>query len=144
MADVLVREIDLFLLSIIWGMMITLIYDVFRIFRILIKHKNWVINMEDFLFWMIAAVMIFYMLYHYNLGILRAYAFWGMLLGMIIYSYTISKRCLKGSRYLINQYTPLLKKGFVFLLKPLKYIKKILIKALKKMLADVKMAIRSR
>ena len=79
-------EWSLFLLAIRLGVKLTFIYDGIRMFRILIKHKNIWISIEDIFFWMYAAVIIFEMQLEQSNGMLRGFCILGMFLGMYLYS----------------------------------------------------------
>ena len=79
-------EWSLLLLAIRLGVKLTFIYDGIRMFRILIKHKNIWISIEDIFFWMYATVIIFEMQLKQSNGMLRGFCILGMLLGMYLYS----------------------------------------------------------
>ena len=46
---------------------------------------------EDILYWIVSAVLIFRMMYVRNNGIIRGFSLIGILLGMILYKYSISE-----------------------------------------------------
>ncbi len=77
--------------SILWascfltGILITMVYDVLRVIRKVIKHKYFFVALEDILFWIYAAVTLFRLLYHMNHGALRWFAVFGLFVGMLIY-----------------------------------------------------------
>ena len=79
-------EWSLFLQAIKLGVKLTFIYDGIRMFRILIKHKNMIVSLEDILFWMYAAVVIFEMQLKQSDGMFRGFCILGMLLGMYLYN----------------------------------------------------------
>ena len=95
------------------GMKLTIIYDCFRIFRILIPHKNTVISIEDIFFWMYCAVVIFEMQLKQSNGVLRGFCIAGMLLGMYLYSMILGKKLLglaeKGISLFKRQLTGIVK-----------------------------------
>ena len=49
--------------SFLLGVIITFIYDLFRIFRRIIPHGWFLLSLEDLVFWVLATAGIFYMLY---------------------------------------------------------------------------------
>ena len=63
-------EWSLLLQAIQLGIKLTFIYDGIRMFRILIKHKDAVISIEDIVFWIYAAVIIFKMQLEQSSGLL--------------------------------------------------------------------------
>ena len=67
------------------GALITVVYDVLRIFRRIISHGNLWIGIEDFFFWIWTTFWIFSVLYRENDGNLRIYTILFMVLGMFLY-----------------------------------------------------------
>lgn len=88
-----------FCTSILFGMLVLLVYDFFRSIRILFHHKRVFIVIEDFGFAILVAIMTFLFLYTYNYGELRGFFFLGIFLGMIFYHGKVSLRVRK---YLIK------------------------------------------
>lgn len=85
-------EWSLLLQAIRLGVKLTFIYDGIRMFRILIKHKNIVISIEDIIFWVYASVIIFEMQLKQSDGMFRGFCILGMLLGMYLYSKILGER----------------------------------------------------
>ena len=83
-------ELQFFLVSILWGGILLIAYDILRIIRRLIKHDSFIIALEDLIFWVLASLFIFAMIYHENNGVIRGFSIIGILLGAILYHYTIS------------------------------------------------------
>lgn len=54
--------------SFLLGVIITFIYDLFRIVRRIIPHGWFLLSLEDLAFWILATAGIFYMLYYENSG----------------------------------------------------------------------------
>ena len=67
------------------GALITVVYDVLRIFRRILSHGNLWIGIEDFFFWIWTTFWIFSVLYRENDGNLRIYTILFMVLGMLLY-----------------------------------------------------------
>lgn len=84
-------ELQFFLVSIIWGALLLLVYDMLRILRRLIKHGEFLVAMEDLIFWVCASLFIFVMMYKENNGIIRGFSIMGMAIGIIIYHFAISE-----------------------------------------------------
>lgn len=91
-----------FLCTIVGGMAIALLYDVFRILRKAIKTGIAVTYVQDFLYWIIAAAIMFLTVYFSNDGQLRAYLFAGAVIGAILYALLLSKIIMKCSLFIIN------------------------------------------
>lgn len=87
---------NLFLLySFVFGIGITFVYDVFRIFRKLCPHKRFVISVEDILFWIFCALSVFYLMHTQSNGTLRWFAVLGAMAGMLLYKKTVSDFLVK-------------------------------------------------
>ncbi len=84
-------ELQFFLVSILWGALLLMVYDVIRIFRRIIKHGYFLISMEDLIFWVCASLFIFIMMYKENNGIIRGFSVLGMAIGMTVYHMAISE-----------------------------------------------------
>lgn len=95
-------ELEFFLISILWGAIILLVYDGFRIFRRLIKHNEIFLATEDLIFWVAASVFIFAMMYQQNNGIIRGFSVMGMAIGMILYHYILSELIVSMITKLLN------------------------------------------
>lgn len=91
-------EWELLLMAVKLGVKLAFFYDGIRIFRFLFSHKNAVISMEDFLFWMYAALMIFRLQLAQSNGILRGFTILGMLLGMMLYEIILGKQLIRTAQ----------------------------------------------
>ncbi|MDF2539492.1 MAG: hypothetical protein K0S76_2513 [Herbinix sp.] len=144
-------ELQFFLISILWGAIILLVYDVFRILRRLIKHNWFFVAIEDLLFWVVSSVFIFAMMYQENNGIIRGFSVMGMGIGMVLYHYILSELLISAVTKLI--YT--LFRPFIFVVNKIKgflgYVKKklkklfgFLLLRLKRKMKSVKMVLNER
>lgn len=140
MAELIYDEAELFTVCLLLGMVLALIYDGIRIFRLLLSHKNWVIDLEDLSFWIFTAWLVFRTLFRYNRGALRGYAFLGMFFGVLLYAFTLSRLLL----FLAEKFLPYWIKFKNLLKKPFIFLSKFIRKGLKNMAADVKMAVKGR
>src|SRR5690554_5818845 len=83
-------ELHFFMISILWGAIILLAYDQLRVLRRIIRHNNLSITIQDMIFWILASVFIFAMIYVKNSGTIRGFSVMGMVIGMVIYHYILS------------------------------------------------------
>lgn len=90
MNGAILGELRFFVTSIIWGVLLLIIYDCLRIERRLISHNGFFIGLEDMIYWVVSSVLIFHMMYKQNDGIIRGFSIIGMLLGMLVYHNSIS------------------------------------------------------
>ena len=95
MSKAISLQCNFFLISVLWGAILLVMYVVLRIARCIKKHKWFTIAAEDFMFWLLAAFLIFKMMYEQNDGSLRGYAIAGVFIGMVLYDKIISKHFLK-------------------------------------------------
>ena len=140
MAELIYDEMTLFGICMLLGAALSFVYDVIRSFRLFVPHLDVFVDIEDLSFWMFTAWMVFRTLVIYNRGALRAYAFIGMFLGVIIYSLTLSKLLL----YIVHKMVPYWKKLFKLLGKPFVFMGKFARKTLKNIAAEVKIAVKGR
>lgn len=92
----------LFLTCIEIGIIMGMFYDLIRILRKIIPHPNWLIQIEDTLYWVSGALIGFAILYMHNYGQIRVFVFLGMLLGGIFYLCTFSIVFMKFATWLID------------------------------------------
>ena len=76
------------------GVFLAASYDVLRILRGLIPHSTLLVNLEDLVYWIYVAVVVFVELYEKNDGRLRGYVFGGLLTGMVVYAASFGRICV--------------------------------------------------
>lgn len=81
----IVQQLQLELSCLFYGVGITFLYDLLRIIRRIIKHSEFWIGVEDFLYWILVTVGVFLLLYYMNNGNLRWVAVVIVFGGMMIY-----------------------------------------------------------
>lgn len=96
------NEIYIFLLFILTGMSIGILFDIFRILRKSFKTIDFITYIQDFLFWLLAGAILLYSIFSFNNGELRGYIFIGVILGIILYMLILSKYFVKISIAIIN------------------------------------------
>lgn len=88
-------EAHLFLMSICTGAGLTMVYDCIRVFRFICRHKMWIVGAEDLFYGFYCTIITFTLLYEQNDGNLRGFCIAGVILGMIVYQYSVSRNVLK-------------------------------------------------
>ena len=114
-----------FIYFMITGMVLGIIFDIFRILRKSFKTSDIVTNIQDILFGIITGIILLTSIFLFNKGELRLYLFIGICFGIVIYMLTISKYFIKLNVAIINfikKIIVLITKPFIFLLK---FIKKL-------------------
>lgn len=116
----------IFLCTVFGGMVIGLVYDIFRIKRRAFKTGVTLTFVEDLLFWVIVAVVMFTTVYYSNEGELRSYLFLGTLLGIILYALLLSKFIMNSSMFIINVLGKIIKAIWFIISYPVKIILRLL------------------
>lgn len=111
-----------FLLSVLNGLFLGVIYDCIRVFRRIIKHSHWVVNVEDLIYWLIGSLIIFIDIFNNNDGTLRGFLYVGVFLGLILYFLLISKWMLTISMKLYGIIRKSVAITLKIILKPIKII----------------------
>lgn len=115
-----------FLCCVLGGMIIAFIYDVFRIKRKAIKTSNLIVYFEDFVYWILVALVLFAVVYISNDGELRGYIFIGALIGIVLYSLLLSRIVMTIFLFTIKIMYKFFSTVFIILLLPFKILYKIL------------------
>ena len=122
------NQVYLFLIFIINGILIGLLFDFFRISRKVIATNDFITYLEDILFWILTGFIILYSIFIFNNGELRLFVFLGILMGVLFYMFFMSSYIIKINIKIIN----IIKKVLNVFLTPFKFIwhiiKKILLK----------------
>lgn len=117
-------EAMFFLASVLEGVGLVLVYDIFRIIRRVIKHGNIWIGMEDIFYWLFCTVSVFLMLYRENDGMMRAFSFLGIMFGIAIYYFLFSRFVIKIGVLVLTPFSKIGKKILFFFRKVLKKVYK--------------------
>lgn len=80
-----------FCIFIVLGIIISFIFDVFRILRKKFKTNNFFTYIEDISFWLISGSLIILAIFKFNEGELRFYIFIGILIDIVIYIMLFTK-----------------------------------------------------
>lgn len=122
------EQLTNFIYFIITGMILGIIFDIFRILRKSFKTSDIVTNIQDILFGLITGIVLLSSIFLFNNGELRLYLFIGIIFGAIIYLLSISKYFIKINILIIS----FIKKVILLITKPfiilLKFIKKLFFK----------------
>ena len=91
----------MFVMSLAIGIAITLSYDILRIFRRAFSHRSIMIAVEDIGFWLIWTYVTLTFIHKYGDGVLHWYMALGMILGILLFHYTISSALIKTTNYML-------------------------------------------
>lgn len=88
-------ELTTFLIYIISGIIISIIFDIFRVLRKSIKTSNTATYIEDIIFCILVGSFLIWEIFYFSYGELRSYIFIALVLGSMLYFLTISKYFIK-------------------------------------------------
>lgn len=125
MSEFIREEVSIFIEAAWQGMLIAVCYDALRILRRIIKHKDIIVNIEDYIFWVVVGIAVFSMIFQNNDGVVRGYIFLALLTGAYTYHKSISSFLVRYISKILNFVITLLLK------KPLKWAKMIVKRVLK-------------
>lgn len=124
MSNTIAIQIYSLLAFTISGIAIGIFFDIFRILRKSFKTPDIITYIEDIIFWIFSGLFFLFVLFKFNNGEIRAYIFLGLLFGVLIYIFTISKYFIKISVTIIN----FIKKVLLYPIKIILNILKIVLK----------------
>ncbi len=122
MNDAIMIELRFFLTSMLWGILLLIIYDLLRILRRVVKYNTFFIAIQDILYWVICSVLIFLMMYRQNNGIIRGFSILAMLIGMLVYHAVISDFLVNVISGILNKIISIIGKLITLIFKPIKFI----------------------
>lgn len=114
-------QFSIILYALLAGILTGLMFDLYRIIRGS-KVPKFIIAIEDTLFWILAAMIIFAFLLYTNYAFLGAYVYIFMLISLGLYMKFISNRCIRFELEVVN----ILSKVFRIIFKNIIYPFKII------------------
>lgn len=115
-------DVRFFLATVLLGIAAGLVYDLLRVWRRFHKQTLFHVSLQDFIYWFFLGIAGFRLIYVYNAGTLRFFAFGGICLGAGIYAVTLGRFFVKYCLKLLLFLTFPLRKGLLFLKKKGKLI----------------------
>ncbi|MDE7204931.1 MAG: spore cortex biosynthesis protein YabQ [Lachnospiraceae bacterium] len=103
MSGEIVKEWHFWLVSIATGAFMAFVYDVVRLFRRLIRHGRFAVDLEDILYWTACFGLSFTLLYYGNNGVIRFAAVFGAAVGMLVYVVTVGRFFVRVSFFIIDK-----------------------------------------
>ncbi len=94
MQNNLTLELTVFAGAAAAGVLAAFVYDLFRLKRRILKTPSSLLNVEDVLFWIFSALVLFIAAYALSSGETRSYFFLGCLLGAVVYRTLLSRPIL--------------------------------------------------
>ena len=122
------NQAQLFLIFVVNGILIGLLFDFFRILRKAIKTKDIVTYIEDILFWILTGFILLFSICTFNNGEIRLYMFIGTFIGVFLYMISISTYVIKINMKIIDFFKLVMGKIINIIIIPIKLVKKIFLK----------------
>ena len=85
------KEFFAFLVAIITGVSVRSCYQCLECFRAMVRHKLWMMEIEDFVFWIGSAIYVFVQIYYTSDGSIRWYFALGIVIGVVIATIILRK-----------------------------------------------------
>ena len=119
------NQVLTFIIFILNGFLIGLLFDIFRVLRKSFKTPDSITYMQDILFWILSGFLTIFTILKFNNGEIRFFIFFGIFLGFSIYMLVFSSLFIKVSVSILT----LLKKAFkILFIIPFKFIFSIIYK----------------
>lgn len=132
----------LFLIFTINGIIIGLLFDIFRILRRSFKTSDIITYMQDVLFWILTGFILLYSIFIFSNGEIRFYMFLAVFLGSLIYMLIFSKYFIEINVKIILIFKNVIGKILAIIIFPIKiimkFMKKIFLKPIKFITINIK------
>lgn len=102
------EQIQTFLIFIVVGIIISLIFDIFRILRKVYKFSDMLIYMQDILFWLLTGIIILQSIFIFNSGDIRVFLFFGIFIGVFVYTSLFSQYIIKIGTIILNVFNKII------------------------------------
>ena len=136
------KQANIFLVFIFDGILIGILFDIFRVLRKNFKTPDVVTYLEDILFWILTGVILLYSIFIVADGEIRFYMFLATFCGCIFYILLFSKTFIKVAskilRILTNLFSKIFKLFSNFITLIIKIIKKIFIRPIQFIVINIK------
>lgn len=127
------HQTQCFLLSLLLGAALGVLFDFFRILRLALPSPRWLVSAEDLLYFVLAAWCSLRFMLFVNQGEVRSFILVGEILGWVLYFFTMGQIVIKAadgvlrflSRWLLRPIARLLGKIFSIFRSILRFLEKI-------------------
>lgn len=121
MNEIVSSQALLFITSIEIGIIMGMIFDIIRVTRKIVKVPDFIVQIEDLIYWILCGLVGFYILYVTNYAEIRPFVFIGIVLGAVFYFATFSIVFMKAATVVINYVKALLKRLWQLFLIPVRW-----------------------
>ena len=116
------NQLELFLIFITNGIIIGILFDIFRVLRKTFKTNDIVTYLEDILFWILTGIIVLYSIFTFNNGEIRLFMFLAIFIGAVIYLFIFSSYFIKINVTILNILKNIILKIIKIIGIPFKYI----------------------
>lgn len=116
------NQLELFLIFITNGIIIGILFDIFRVLRKTFKTNDLVTYLEDILFWILTGIIVLYSIFTFNNGEIRLFMFIAIFIGAVIYLFLFSSYFIKINVTILNILKNIILKIIKIIEIPFKYI----------------------
>ena len=124
----ILNQANLFLIFTINGILIGLLFDIFRILRKSFKTSDIITYTEDLIFWILTGLLLLYSIFTFSNGEVRFYMFLAVFCGCLIYMLLFSKYFININVKIIKIIKKIVSIIFTPINLTIKFIKKLIIK----------------
>lgn len=125
--DFLVTQIFYFFMAIGIGLLIGVLFDLYRGLWKKCAPPSKTMPLWDVFWWLLVTVLVFFILLNLNWGELRLYLFLGQIIGFVLYYKRISPYFLKRFIAFLYWMEKIIKKLVIIIVVPIRIIKKIIL-----------------
>lgn len=137
-----INQSYLFLVFTINGIIIGILFDIFRILRRSFKTADIITYIQDILFWILTGLILLYSIFTFSNGEIRLYMFLGVFIGCLLYMLIFSKYFIKINVKIIATIKKIVGKILLIVLYPIKiviyFLKKIFFKPINIITINIK------
>ncbi len=124
-------ELYIFLSTVGAGLAIGLVYDLFRVVRARAKATGLFADLQDIIFWLITTGIVFTVIFVTNNGRIRWFEFMGVILGLVLYFFTISWIICRVLNWFLSILVKFFLICFKIILTPVVFLYKIISKPIR-------------
>ena len=128
MEDLAQSQAYVFAIYILSGILIGILFDIFRVYRRSFKTPDFITYIQDILFWFFTGMFLLYVIFKFNNGELRWYIFLGALLGTLLYMLAFSKHFIKINVAILTFIKSIFIKIWAIIMIPIRWIRRLVFK----------------
>lgn len=116
----------IFFMTVFFGIVMGVLYDLIRVIRRIIPHAGFFVQAEDLIYCASMALLVFYVMLNRNYGEVRFFSILGIIIGLVLYYSTVSKPILNGLVAMLRFFIKVIKAAISILLFPIKMLYRII------------------